>query len=304
MPDFQQLLNRTSRTFGLTIPLLNQPLRHEMTLAYLLFRVADTFEDAEFLSTAARQQALREFGELLATRDLPRAESLADNWVRRRPVEHAGYLELLGQVPGLLQAVNGLDPNVSDILCGHASRTIEGMIAFLSRCDAGGKLVLSTRRDLRQYCYAVAGIVGEMITALFLARTRQLERVAPQLRWLARSFGEGLQLVNILKDARDDAEKGRCYVPAEVPIEQVFELARADLDEADRYASALRRMKVNGGMLQFVELPILLARRTLDLLAREGPAVKLSRSEVASALTEVVDRSGALCLGLPAAAKQ
>ena len=291
MPDFQQLLNRTSRTFGLAIPLLKDPLRHEMTLAYLLFRVADTLEDAERMTTEARQEALREFGGLLCTLDLRRAQSLADDWVRQQPLEHAGYLELLSQLPVLLRAVGQLDPQVCDILCNHASRTVDGMIAFLARCDCRGNLELSTRSDLQQYCYTVAGIVGELITELFLARTDRLRPASAELRRRASSFGEGLQLVNILKDAREDAENGRCYLPTELSVEQVFKLARADLDEAVLYVAALQRMKVSAGIIQFTELPILLARRTLDLLEREGPAVKLSRAEVASVMSEVVERS-------------
>ena len=40
------LLEKTSRTFALTVPLLPEPTRCEVTVAYLLFRVADTLEDA------------------------------------------------------------------------------------------------------------------------------------------------------------------------------------------------------------------------------------------------------------------
>ena len=37
------LLQKTSRTFALTIPMLPQPLRTEIGVAYLLFRIIDTF---------------------------------------------------------------------------------------------------------------------------------------------------------------------------------------------------------------------------------------------------------------------
>ncbi len=48
------LLLKTSRTFALSIPLLPEPTRREVGIAYLLFRVADTLEDAT-LWTARRQ---------------------------------------------------------------------------------------------------------------------------------------------------------------------------------------------------------------------------------------------------------
>ena len=42
----EELLVKTSRTFALSIPELPEPTRREVTVAYLLFRVADTLEDA------------------------------------------------------------------------------------------------------------------------------------------------------------------------------------------------------------------------------------------------------------------
>ncbi len=41
----EELLIKTSRTFALSIPLLPEPTRREVTVAYLLFRIADTLED-------------------------------------------------------------------------------------------------------------------------------------------------------------------------------------------------------------------------------------------------------------------
>ena len=45
-PDLANLLEKTSRTFALSIPVLPEPTRREVMIAYLLFRIADTFEDA------------------------------------------------------------------------------------------------------------------------------------------------------------------------------------------------------------------------------------------------------------------
>ena len=70
-------------------------------------------------------------------------------------------------------------------------------------------LRLSSIPELRDYCYVVAGIVGEMLTELFL-----LDRPAAgaasrdYLRERSQLFGEALQLVNILKDARGRRARG------------------------------------------------------------------------------------------------
>lgn len=286
--DFQQLLVDTSRTFALAIPLLEEPLRHQMTLAYLLFRVADTLEDADRLLVSDRREWLLQFRETLATRDTKRAASLSARYAEKPPVEHQGYLRLLAELPALFDAVQQLEPTARDVVCEHAGRTMEGMAEFLSSCGKDDKLVLTTLDQLRQYCYVVAGIVGEMITELFLTYGNEvLAESAAELRRRARWFGEGLQLVNILKDITADAQSGRCYVPAGVGRAELLQLARADLDEADAYVAALRRANAPDGMLPFTELPIQLARKTLDLIERDGPGAKLSRKEVASVLAEI-----------------
>src|SRR5438477_258431 len=81
---------------------------------------------------------------------------------------------------------------------------------------------------LRAYCYAVAGIVGEMLTELFVLGRPGMQAVAGDLRKHAAAFGEGLQLVNILKDARPDAVEGRTFLPRQAPLREVFVLARQD----------------------------------------------------------------------------
>jgi len=46
MTRVEELLEKTSRTFALSIPVLPEPTRRQVMIAYLLFRIADTFEDA------------------------------------------------------------------------------------------------------------------------------------------------------------------------------------------------------------------------------------------------------------------
>ena len=83
--------------------------------------------------------------------------------------------------------------------------------------------------DLQTYCYAVAGIVGEMLTELFILGRESLTPVAPDLRADSATFGEALQLVNILKDSASDRTEGRCYLPQNASRAEVFALAREDL---------------------------------------------------------------------------
>ena len=65
MDLLDQLLERTSRTFALSIPLLPEPARREVTLAYLLLRIADTLEDGiQFHPNGGRSSAATADGRL------------------------------------------------------------------------------------------------------------------------------------------------------------------------------------------------------------------------------------------------
>jgi phytoene synthase len=65
-----------------------------------------------------------------------------------------------------------------------------------------------TFRDLYEYCYRVAGVVGLMCIEIFGYRN-------PKARDYAVNLGVALQLTNIMRDLRVDAERGRIYLPQE-----------------------------------------------------------------------------------------
>jgi farnesyl-diphosphate farnesyltransferase len=290
MIDLAGLLERTSRTFALSIPRLPEPTRLAVTLAYLLFRLADTFEDAAAWPRARRAAALDEFlGLLVDPPEVGRAVDLARVWVDGRPTEHEGYLDLLAATPAVLQALGGLTPSGRAVVLRHARRTAEGMRGFVERSDERGSLRLATVDDLRGYCYVVAGIVGEMLTDLFVHDAPALAAPAVEapLRARARSFGEGLQLVNILKDADDDARDGRTYLPPDTDRAAVLALAREDLVAATDYVLTLQRGGAPRGFVEFTALPVLLARETLALLASEGPGAKMPRDQVMALVGEL-----------------
>jgi 15-cis-phytoene synthase len=65
-----------------------------------------------------------------------------------------------------------------------------------------------TFADLYQYCYRVAVIAGLMCIEIFTYRS-------PRTRDYAINLGIALQLTNILRDLKEDAERGRIYLPRE-----------------------------------------------------------------------------------------
>jgi farnesyl-diphosphate farnesyltransferase len=299
MNTIASLLQKTSRTFAVTIPLLPEPTRQEVGIAYLLFRVVDTFEDATLWPASQRESALAEIARILQEDDRPAARALARRCEEQPPVARPEYLELLQELPFVLESCGSTRPAAAEQVRRHAAKTATGMIDFVRRSDGTGGLRLQTLQDLRDYCYVVAGMVGEMLTELFLLERPELGPLGPYLRARARFFGEGLQVVNILKDAKDDAEDGRVYLPAAVPHGDVFALARADLGKAVEYTRALHEGGAPDGIVGFNLLLVRLASRSLDVVEARGPGAKMPRPEVLATVNEVLS---AIDRGLPMSA--
>jgi len=79
---------------------------------------------------------------------------------------------------------------------------IEGMYMDLSINS------YETFDELYQYCYRVAGVVGLIMLKIFGAASPAAEDRAVEL-------GVAMQLTNILRDIREDYERGRVYLPRE-----------------------------------------------------------------------------------------
>jgi farnesyl-diphosphate farnesyltransferase len=278
--DLEQLLISTSRTFALAIPHLPEPTRREVTLSYLLFRVADTFEDAASWPRERRIEALAHFDQLLANPGREAIAAVSSRWAEEVPCEQPGYRELLAELPEVLDAFFALRTEAVALIRDHVLRTSHGMAGFVARTTEEGELRLGDVPDLQAYCYVVAGLVGELLSELFLLGRPPLARVASELRSRSRAFGEGLQLVNIIKDSAADAKQGRRYLPPDTSLGEVLALARRDLQAASQYVLALQRAGAERGLVAFVALPVRLATATLDRIEQAGPGSKLTRPEV------------------------
>ena len=121
------------------------------------------------------------------------------------------------------------------------------------------------------------------------------------MRELGVRYGQGLQLINILRDAGNDLRQGRCYFPEDAlrglglsPCDVLREPARAEpviaswCEKASRgieagmeYACAIRNRRVRFA----TALPALIGARTLALLRKAGAEaitrrIKVPRAEV------------------------
>ncbi|MEJ2688039.1 MAG: presqualene diphosphate synthase HpnD [Gammaproteobacteria bacterium] len=109
-------------------------------------------------------------------------------------------------------------------------------------------------KELGLYCYRAAGVVGLLAAEIFGYRNRRTLRYATDL-------GTAFQLTNILRDVREDADRGRIYLPAD-------ELQRFGVDPEDILAH--RMTEPMHALLQFqAERARDYYRRALDALPAE-----------------------------------
>jgi len=282
------LLARSSRTFALSIPLLEQPLRDEVTVAYLLFRIADTIEDEVDWPDGQRARVLRLFAAFLAGENTTPAASAVLDEISGVEVAHEGYAKLMGDALFVLDAYAALDDAPREAIAAHLVRTSLGMADQLESPGAPEDV-----RGAKHYCYAVAGIVGELCTELFVLRNASLARARNALVDLAPAFGEGLQLVNILRDEAADAIEGRRFIPASDCRAELLALAGDDLRAAGEYVRLLETHGASAGTVAFNALNVALACETLSLVADRGAGVKVARERVTELFEDIRARVAA-----------
>lgn len=95
-----------------------------------------------------------------------------------------------------------------------------------------------TYADLKIYCFRAASVVGRMCIQIF-GRLDSREPSRGRAMELADELGVAFQLTNILRDLREDALRGRVYLPEEDL--QRFGVAHSDL-LAPRAGEKLRRL--------------------------------------------------------------
>ncbi|MDH3691251.1 MAG: squalene/phytoene synthase family protein, partial [Gammaproteobacteria bacterium] len=118
--------------------------------------------------------------------------------------------DLALNTPRVIRVTHSFTRTQRDILERCVTVMARGMSEFQAKKRSGGLAALS---DLDSYCYYVAGVVGEMLTDLFCDYSAAIARNRSQMMALAVSFGQGLQMTNILKDVWDDKGRGACWLP-------------------------------------------------------------------------------------------
>ncbi len=217
-----RILPAVSRTFALTIPQLAPRLRTVIANAYLLCRIADTIEDERSLPGDLKQAFHHRFTRVVGSGEDPTtfARELA-------PLLNGNTLaaerDLVLHTPDIIEVSGGFNTTQRESLARCIGIMCAGMPRFERKASTAG---LSDVREMDRYCYYVAGIVGQTLTDLFCDYSPRIAEQRGAMSALDVSFGQGLQMTNILKDFWEDRERGVCWLPRDL-------FARAGLKLAD-----------------------------------------------------------------------
>jgi phytoene synthase len=191
----REIARREAKNFYYAFLALPEAKRNAICAVYAFMRHADDLSDDESRTMEARREALT--GWLDAWHRAAAGEATDD------PVFVA-----------LADAQRRFEIS-SELL----DQLVHGTAMDLYRDDPGGPILgeeiaqfrydtYATFQDLYQYCYYVASVVGLVCIRIFGYTDRQAET-------LAEETGIAFQLTNILRDVREDAERGRIYLPLE-----------------------------------------------------------------------------------------
>lgn len=293
---------RTARSFALSLKLLPRELRGELTLAYLLARATDSVADAPGIDPSARLGHLDALAEAVAAGDgvPPLPEAVRSGL----PAEET---RLLDDLPEILAALGREGNDVHARVSGLMKTIISGQRLDITRFEVDGMRALVDEDQLADYTYRVAGCVGRYWTDVLAARLpRALQVSAEELAAMGETYGRGLQLLNILRDAPADWRDGRCYLPGgpvpdgpgKEPPRALFEQVRSRLaacrdlvGHGEAYGRRLRGRRVRAASV----LPARLGLMTLDLLDAASEAawragVKVSRGRVKTEVLKALVR--------------
>lgn len=203
----REIAKREAKNFYWAFRVLPEHKADAMCAVYAFMRKADDLSDDETLTLEQRRDAMAEWTrEWRASRAGGTHDSifLAMNDTQRRFGITDELLEKLveGTTLDLREDVPGVEI-VRSIRITEGGRTTSSFQVY------------RTFEDLYRYCYLVASVVGLVCIRIFGYTDEKAEH-------LAEHVGIAFQLTNILRDVKEDAERGRVYLPlAELQHERV-----------------------------------------------------------------------------------
>lgn len=308
------ILRPVSRSFYLSIFLLPKKLRDPVSLGYLLARASDTIADTAELPIELRVQKLRLLAGAIQSETS--GDAIADLGASVSPLQkNESERALIESLPSCLDWLNGTEALDRKDVRAVLEKINRGQILDLEHFrDPKQIAALEAAADLDEYTYLVAGSAGEFWTRLCFRHLKKFSsRGEAEMLDLGKRYGQGLQLINILRDAGADLRAGRCYFPNQELAGVAMEASQI-LREPQRFQPIYRkwREKAEQGIKAGIEyaheirnrrvriatvLPALIGARTLGLLRDAGATmlhrhIKVSRKEVRAIVRSLTSTFG------------
>ena len=309
------ILRAVSRSFYISIRVLPRRLREPVGLAYLLARATDTVADTAQIPALVRAEMLADLSSVVQGEISP--DMLVDLVNSSLPLQaNNAERQLIESLPNCLEELARLSADDRDDIRTVLQKITRGQTLDIARFgDMAQPRALATDFELHEYTYLVAGCVGEFWTRLCFRHIRNFSNLPEmEMAELGKRYGNGLQLINILRDAHSDLQAGRCYFPIQElegigidPSQILLEPSRFEFilekwrEEAQRgliagmgYVHAIRNPRIRGA----TALPALIGARTLSMLRAAGPTelyrtIKVPRHEVRAMIARLAITLGA-----------
>ena len=209
----REIARREAKNFFYAFRVLPKAKSDAMCAVYAFMRRADDLADDESMPLEARRKAMAEWtAAWRASREIgvsndPVFAALNDTQKRYGIPD-----ELLEQL------VSGTTMDLQE--------RPEGVQIHALAQPVNGHSAVQMYEDyaaLERYCYLVASVVGLVCIRIFGYKEKKAEQ-------LAIDTGIAFQLTNVLRDVKEDAERGRVYLPADklneygVTVERLLEL--------------------------------------------------------------------------------
>ena len=255
----QEILSGVARTFALTTPQLPRELRALFGNAYLLCRINDTIEDNASLTVEQKDYFARRYVEIVT-------DEVEDDNFSQDLIELVSESvtksekELIAQADRVVGIKRQFSREQQMIVERCVSTMSRGMIEFQRSASIDG---LSDLAEFNRYCYSVAGIVGVTLTELMCDYSDEIRARREELLRLGVSFGQGLQMVNILKDCWEDRARGVCWLPRSVFLElgvELRDLGANDVQQDSAFAEGLSQL------VAFTNFHLTNAQRYIELI--------------------------------------
>ena len=284
-----ELLKSVSRSFYLTIKFLPKQMRPGVALGYMLARATDSVADAFDTAKKDKMRALQEMRSAIcndATEAVVHELNFLLTQVIAPTLSVASERTLLGEFRACLEALQTFPHSQKVLIRKVLSIIIDGQLWDLTAFDE--RDTVQTDDDTRHYTYMVAGCVGEFWTLLgyetmgesFCTLTHKDIMLQAAVR-----YGQGLQLINVLRDMEEDARRGRHYLCSDAS--KWLRRAMSYMNDGVDYSRRLGTFRLRFATI----LPALLGKKTLHLLAQSTLGrgkVKIRRCAVYGALLRAV----------------